>query len=136
VNLEDPPARLEAPQGTPPERAEPVLLNWDQAVDDEGHLRRCPVCGCPELFTRKDFPQVTGFVIVVLAAVAAMILFGMRHAIAGLLVLGIVAVVDLVIFGFAGRCLVCYRCRSEFRGMPISHHHQGWDLATGEKYQP
>ena len=66
-------------------------MNWDQVFDDEQHMRRCPVCGCRELFSRKDFPQVTGFVIVLLAALLAMVLFRMREVKWGFAVLGTVA---------------------------------------------
>jgi hypothetical protein len=131
VDNKDPASVVRPPDGEGPE----VYLNWDGARDDHGHLRHCPVCGCRELFKRKDFPQITGFVIVVLAAVIAMVLFGMRRVLAGIIVLGTVALVDLLIFFFTGRCLVCYRCRSEFRDVPISRDQRGWDLATGEKYR-
>ncbi len=113
-----------------------VYLSWDGAVDDQGYLRRCPVCGCRELFSRKDFPQITGFVIVVLAGVLAMGLFVGGDVYMGLIVLGACAVLDALIYFFVGRCIVCYRCRSEFRDTPIGSHHQGWDLAVGEKYRP
>lgn len=119
----------------PGEEGSDVYLMWDRALDDQGHLRRCPVCGCRELFSRKDFPQVTGFAVVVLAAVLAMVMFGMRQVWMGLAVLAAVVLIDAVIFLFAGRCLVCYRCRSEFRDIPIGKDHRGWELATGEKYR-
>ena len=129
------PARTVQPTGEPGQQAPSSLdLNWDQVFDDEQHMRRCPVCGCHELFSRKDFPQVTGFVIVILAATLAMVLFGMREVRWGFGVLGTVALIDSVIFFFAGRCLVCYRCRSEFRNLKIPRDHPKWELATGEKY--
>lgn len=112
-----------------------VYLDWDRAVDDEGHLRRCPVCGCRELFVRKDFPQVTGFVVVVAAAVVSMVLLGVGEVTAAMAVLAAVVVVDFVVFFFTGKTLVCYRCRSEFRDLPIRRDHAGWDLAVGEKYR-
>jgi len=112
-----------------------VYLDWDGAFDDRHHLRRCPACGCRELFARRDFPQVTGFVIVVAAAVCAMALFGANEVIAGVIVLGVVVLIDAIIYLFAGRCLVCYRCRTEFRSTPIREDHAGWELATGEKYR-
>ena len=130
VDPTSPPSIVKRPDG----EAE-VYLNWEQAIDDERHLRRCPVCGCRELFVRKDFPQVTGLLIVVFAAVVALVLFGTRQVTLGFVVLGLVALIDAVIFVFAGRCLVCYRCRSEYRGLPIRSGHPGWELATGEKYR-
>lgn len=118
-----------------PDDGTEVYLDWDRALDDEGHLRRCPACGCRELFVRKDFHQVTGLLIVVLAALIAMLLFGARRVMWGFIVLGAVATIDAVIYIFAGRCLVCYRCRSEFRDLPIRRDHPTWDLSTGEKYR-
>lgn len=151
IDAADPPSVVKPPEGAGGAGGEPaggggeqvgaelpreVYLEWDQAMDDQGRLRRCPVCGCRELFARKDFPQVTGFVIVVLAALVAMWLFvGARQVIAGLGVLAAVALIDAVVYLFAGRCLVCYRCRSEFRDTPIRKGHPGWELAIGEKYR-
>ena len=112
-----------------------IYLEWDGAFDDHHHLRRCPACGCKELFARKDFPQVTGFVIVVAAAVCATALFGANEVIWGLVLLALVVLIDAIIYLFAGRCLVCYRCRSEYRNTPIKTDHPGWELATGEKYR-
>jgi len=113
-----------------------VHLDWEQALDEAHRLRQCPVCGCGELFARRDFPQAVGFGIVVVAATVATVLFAMGLLVASVSVLAAVVVVDGVIAFFTGRCLVCYRCRSEFRDIPIAKDHPGWDLATGEKYRP
>ena len=131
IDLDSPPRVVKLPGS---ERE--IHLQWDGARDDQGYLRCCPSCGCRELFARKDFPQVTGFGIVVLAAAVAMYLFGQNLYWLAFSVLGAVALIDAVIFLFAGRCLVCYRCRSEFRRLPIRGDHAGWDLSIGEKYRP
>lgn len=130
-----PPSIVPAANGAARDATGGVHLNWEKTLDDQGHLRQCPVCSCRELFVRKDFPQRTGIVLVVLAAVAATVLFALNLLLWSLAVLGAMAMIDLVIYCFTGRCLVCYRCRSEFRGLPISKGHPGWDLATGEKYR-
>ncbi len=111
-----------------------VQLTWDDALDPHSRLLRCPVCSCRELFVRRDFPQRLGIGIVIAGAVVAMILFSLDQVVTGLAVLGAVALVDALIYPFTKRCLVCYRCRSEFRGLPIPRDQPGWDLATGEKY--
>ncbi len=115
--------------------ASDVYLDWEKAFDDQGFLRKCPVCSCRELFVRKDFPQVTGFLLVVLVAVIAVALFAADQVVLAVGVLIAVALLDCVIYFFTGKCLVCYRCRSEFRQLPIRHSHRGWELATGEKYR-
>lgn len=117
-------------------REREVCLDWDQAFDDHDHLRRCPACGCRDLYVRKDFHQVTGLAIVLLAGVVAMVLFGMQQVFTAMIVLGLVVLLDVIIYFFTKRCLVCYRCRSEFRDTPISRHHRPWDLSIGEKYRP
>ena len=138
VDLQDPPPVVRPPGADPAQAGsedQEVYLDWEQTIDDQGFLRHCPVCGCRELFVRKDFPQVTGFVLIVLVAVAAMVLFSTGHVLGALAVLAVVALVDFVIYFFTGRCLVCYRCRSGFRGMPIRPNHPGWELSIGEKYR-
>lgn len=131
VDDKDPPTVVRSAEGQGPQ----ITLDWDQAMDDERHLRKCPVCSCRELFVRRDFPQVTGFVVVLLAGVVAVVLFAQGQELTSISVLGIVALLDLVIYFFTGQCLVCYRCRSEFRGVPIGPEHKPWELAIGEKYR-
>jgi hypothetical protein len=132
VDEQKPASVVRAPDGTGTE----FYLDWEQAKDDQGFLRHCPACSCRELFVRKDFPQVTGFLIVVFAAIGASILFGYGMLYEMWIVLGVLAIIDGVIYLFSGRCLVCYRCRSEFRKLPISPKQPGWELAIGEKYRP
>lgn len=112
-----------------------VYLDWSHAMDDEGHLCRCPVCGCREVFVRKDFPQVTGFAVVVAVALAFVILAGFSHVLWGFAVLAAIVIVDVIAWFFVGKCLVCYRCRSEFRDVRIRPDQKGFELAVGEKYR-
>ncbi len=134
VDTKNPPTivrPLEASEGDNRE----IYLEWASAFDDHGHLRRCPVCGCGDLFSKRDFPQVTGFTLVVLAAVVSMVLVGLDQVTAAVVVLTVLVLIDAAIFFFAGRCLVCYRCRSEFREMPMRNDHPRWDPAIGEKHR-
>lgn len=116
--------------------AHEAALNWDRAIDEGGQLRRCPVCGCRELFARRDFPQAVGLGIVVVAGVLATVLFAMGQVVLSVMALGGTVVIDGAILLMTGRCLVCYRCRSEFRGLTIERGYPAWDLGVGEKYRP
>ena len=99
-------------------------------------LSTCPRCGCRELFVRKDFPQKVGIVIVITAAVAFLVLAASRRwFFAGVLVLGAAVVVDLVLYAIVPKITVCYRCRTEFRDVPLNPEHGGYELAVGEKYK-
>ena len=131
IDLSQPPSRV----ATSACELTPVDLNWQQALDGQGGLKRCPVCGCRELFVRKDFPQGLGLVLVIAAGLAATGLFIVGWVIWGWAVLVGLALVDAVVWFVVGRCLVCYRCRSEFRDLAIRRDHCGWDLAIGEKYR-
>src|SRR5690606_31717082 len=97
------------------------------------HLRRCPVCGCNDLFMRKELPQVTALVAIVLAAVVAMVLFGLQQVWWAIAVLVVVAALDLGIFLFAKRVLECYRCRSVFRDVPVARGHPRWEAGTADR---
>ena len=125
---------VEVDPAHPPTIVGSVHLNWDRALDDEGHLRRCPVCTCPDLFRRRRLPQLTAFVLVLAAAAVGMVLYGVGLPLLALVVLVAVAIVDGLIFLFSRYVLVCYRCRSEFSGMPIGRQQAGWEVSIGERY--
>ena len=98
-------------------------------------IEQCPQCGCHDLFIRKDFPQKLGLSLVVVAGIAFMVLAAWRDTFfIGAVILGASAMVDAMIYMLVGRLTVCYRCRAEFRG-PINPAHQGFELATNEKYR-
>ena len=99
-------------------------------------LTSCPNCGCADLFVRKDFPQKLGLAIVVVAALAFLALAARpQNFYLGALVLVVAALVDAIIYMLVGKVTVCYRCRAEFRGVPINPKHEGFELATAEKYR-
>jgi hypothetical protein len=131
VDLQDPPTVVRLPD---PNRTT-VSLDWDRALDDEQHLRHCPVCGCEDLYARKQVPQVTIFALLILAALAAIVIFGLGEAIWALIALALILGLDLAIFYFAKRIMVCYDCLSEFRGMPIRRDQPAWDPAVAERYR-
>lgn len=130
VNPEQPPTVVRSPL----EDAGPLTLDWDRAIDDSHHLRRCPVCGCEDLYVRKEIPHVTYFVVLLVAAVLAMLLFGLGQVVWAVASLVVVLAVDLAIFFFAGRMLVCYRCLTVYRNVPIRRRHPGFDRAVAQKY--
>ena len=99
-------------------------------------IDKCPKCGCRDLFVRKDFPQKLGLSIVVVAGVTFLVLAARRsNFYLGAIVLIVAVVVDAIIYALVGRVTVCYRCRSEFRGVPINPTHHGFELSIAEKYR-
>ncbi len=111
-----------------------VFLDWDIALDDSGHLRRCVVCGCTDLFREKTFPQVTWLVVVMAFAGGVLGALGFATTWPTLTVLGVVLLLDIAVLLFSRRRLVCYRCRSSFHGLPIARYHRPWDRATADRH--
>jgi hypothetical protein len=99
-------------------------------------LTVCPQCGCRDLFVRKDFPQKLGLTIVIVAAVAFLVLAAWRQLFyLGVMILLAAAVVDAVLYLLVPKITVCYRCRGEFRDVPVNPEHEGFELPVGEKYR-
>lgn len=113
-----------------------LFLDWDTALDDAGHLRRCVVCGCPDLFRAKAFPQVTGFVIVLAFAGATLGALGLATTPPVLIAMVLVLAADLAILLLSRQRLVCHRCRTSYHDLPIARYHRRWDRAVAERHAP
>lgn len=99
-------------------------------------LTTCPKCGCRDLFVRKDFPQKTGLAVVVLAGLAFLVLAARRDTFyLGVWVLLGAAAVDAVLYLVVPKVTTCYRCRADFRGVPLNPAHGPFELAVAEKYR-
>lgn len=131
VDPAKPPTTLK-PRG---EKGPTVRLDWERALDDHKHLRHCPVCGCPDLFARKQVPQLTAFVILLAAAIAAMALYGFGQIWPAGLVFLILLAVDIVIYLWAPKILECYRCHSVYRLVPIRRGHPRYDKTLADRYK-
>jgi len=113
-----------------------IDLHWAGAFDEEGRVRRCVVCGCREIFKRYDFPQRFGLALVLIAIIACVVLLIEGQVLWAMGVLLGTVVIDRIVYVFTRECLVCYRCRSEFRDVKVDKSHASWDLSIGEKYRP
>ena len=96
-------------------------------------LRKCALCGGEEMFIRKNFPQVTGLLIVLVAGLISFLYLRTNTALAyGVLAAAMLA--DAIIYYLVGVVTVCYRCRTEYWGAARNQNHDWFDLATSEKY--
>ncbi len=93
----------------------------------------CAVCSAREMFIRKDFPRRLGLLIVVVFGLAAIYYFRTSVAVAwGILTAAVL--IDFIIYRFVGKVTTCYACRAEYRKCRLNPAHEGFDLATSEKY--
>ena len=140
VDLSEPPTVVRGAVEDGPEelqgKQQAVHLNWDRAIDDEHHLRHCPACGCEDLYARQVFPRLTAFVMIALAAVIAIVMLGLSELRYALIVLGVIGLVDVAVYLFySDKVLVCYRCHSEFRDLPIGREAKAWRAELEERYR-
>ncbi len=105
------------------------------APDAEGRVERCLLCGCNELYVRKDFPQRLGLTIIVLGFAVSCIpwYFGMWYTTYA--VLFGTAVADAALYLLTGNLLQCYRCRAEYRKVAEIEGQQPFSLETHERYR-
>lgn len=116
-----------------PEPGGDLFLRWDEAIDDAGALRRCVVCGSPELYARKNLPQVTPFVM--LLAFSGTIVAALGYAANPVVftLLAALLVVDVLTLLLARRQLVCYGCGAVYSRLRIARYHRAWDRAVAER---
>ena len=98
-------------------------------------ITQCLICPSTELFIRKDFPQVLGVAIVVLAAVISSVFWYLHMPWWTYGTLFTAAFIDLVLYLFVGNQLQCYRCQAQYRGVPGLENHEPFDLETHEKHR-
>ena len=101
----------------------------------EKEVTQCLICPSTELFVRKDFPQVLGVAIVVLAAVVSSVFWYLHMPWWTYGTLFLAAFIDLVLYILVGNQLQCYRCQAQYRGVPGLDNHEAFDLETHEKYR-
>ncbi len=121
----------------PSENGPVVFFKWEQALDDRSRLRRCIVCGCPELFRDRQFPPLTWFVVMTAAAALVMSFIDVYQGYALMawgLVLGLL-IGDLLARSFASPSMACYQCGSVYRNAVIPRTIKPWDPAIAERYR-
>ncbi len=99
----------------------------------EGTVDACAVCGCRELFIRKDFPQGVGLAVVIIAGALSIYFFRSNFMVSYAILAAAIAF-DFVLYLLTGRVTTCYACRAEYRKVGQNPSHEAFDLATSEKY--
>lgn len=104
--------------------AAPIALSPTEKLLAGGPVDRCWRCGEADFWSKKDFPQKIGLAIVAVGAIAAFWTYG-----ASLLV---VMLIDFALYQFLPAATICYRCKTEYRGVPADPAHGSFDLAHQE----
>lgn len=126
-----------------PEPVEGVIrcggCSWtrNEGIHDfaDGHLCRCRICGCQDLWRQKDFPPALGLALVATAAVLSCIAWAMYMPALAIGILMVAGLIDMVLYTMMGDMLVCYRCGARHRRTTIDDQHPRFDLETAERYR-
>lgn len=111
--------------------------NRNEGSEDfsEGHLCRCRICGCQDLWRQKDFPPALGLALVATAAILSCAAWAFYQPLIALGILMAAALIDMVLYSFMGDMLVCYRCGARHRRTSMDEQHPRFDLETAERYR-
>lgn len=104
-------------------------------ISAEGKLNACVVCGCRELFVRKDFPQKVGVGIVACGFIASTIALAYHQRFVAYAILFATALIDLVLYFIVKNMLQCYRCQALYRGLSGLEAFEPFNLETHEKFR-
>jgi hypothetical protein len=107
------------------------------AIAEGGALAACPMCGSPDLYIQKDFPQSLGLAIVCVGFAVSTVFWYYERPIPAYAVLLASALLDMLLYYRVPNVAICYRCQSQVRG-PGSNpdgRFGPFDLAVGERYR-
>lgn len=102
-----------------------------EALDPEGKVVACPVCGCRDIYRQRDFNRKLGVAIIVAGAVGAALIPNPFLKLASLVAC---ALVDLAIYMMIPDVVGCYHCQAICRGYAGSEAVGPYDLNISDKY--
>jgi hypothetical protein len=95
----------------------------------------CAVCGCHELYRKKDFPHALGMGILVTACLASTLTYWLYDKVLTWAILLGSAAFDGLLYLWVKDVVVCYRCDAHHRGLPLNEAHKPFELTIHERYR-
>lgn len=113
--------------------------HWTREISETGRQQdppeACLVCGCGDLWRRKDFPQRAGLVMVALASVLSTIAWAYYLPVLAIGILLFFLLIDMGLYLFMPDVLVCYRCSAHYRRSKDLSATPYFNLETAERYR-
>lgn len=100
-----------------------------------GASLHCLACPSHDLFTRKDFPQRLGALIVATGFLASTVAWYFHQIYWTYGILFGTALIDVVLYLVMGTVIECYRCHAEYRGFGERPDQGAFNLETHERYR-
>lgn len=101
----------------------------------DANLPACAVCGCHELYKKKNFPHGLGLSLLVLAFAGFAIFQMLYMPLAAFGVLIGTALFDGILYLIVGDAIVCYRCHAHHKGFTARPEHEPFEITIGERYR-
>jgi len=97
------------------------------AITEEGGVRECLRCGCPDLYRHRDFDKRIGLAVVAVAAVLAPFTYYLSLLAA--------AAIDAALYLRLPDLYGCYRCGARHRGFPPAPRPEPFDPAIADRWR-
>lgn len=117
-----------------PKGHDAIPFRHSEAVVEGARVDRCSRCDASAFYAQKDFDQRLGCAILALGAAAAL---AVAHFFGGIWfapVLLVFAAGDFVLARRVGSVVICYRCDTEYRGVPDAASYKAYDPHVAERY--
>ncbi|MEC7821965.1 MAG: hypothetical protein VX896_06010 [Candidatus Neomarinimicrobiota bacterium] len=88
----------------------------------------CPICGCKDLYRKKDFNQALGCIIILIGAIFVPFTYGIS-----LLTLSLL---DFLLYKRVKDAIECYGCKSEYKNINVPTNIKSFDHHKAELYEP
>jgi hypothetical protein len=108
-------------------------VDWRDAAGPAG-LERCVFCGNRTFFLQKDFDQRLGCLIMAVSLAVALFAGWRLGWIYFTPILLATVLVDWIVASRIKPVTICYRCDAEYRDLPVSPRHKGYDPHVAERY--
>jgi hypothetical protein len=129
----------EAPAQTPLDHAHdwrcPYCAATLHVSKPDATLLTCAVCGCHDLYKKKDFPHTLGLALLIVAFGASAVTYLLyMPGVTWAILIG-TAIFDGVLYLLVGDAIVCYRCAAHHKGFQAAAQHQPFEITIGERYR-
>lgn len=96
-------------------------------INRDSIFKKCPICGCPYFYGQKDFNKVLGLAIMFVGVCLAPFTYCLS--------LPVLSFFDWLLYRRVPNMVVCYDCRSEFRGFEVPADMEGFKHFLAEKFE-